>query len=102
MTRRYTELEGLLLVSQNPAVADDLFILEALQNIRFQLDEQGVRLKSESSIAMGCGKSSRPRDEPYVLVFDKPFLMLLQRSDAIAPYFALWVAHPEVLVKVVK
>jgi hypothetical protein len=32
------------------------------------------------------------------MVFDKPFLIMLQIRDADAPYFALWVANPELLV----
>jgi len=31
-------------------------------------------------------------------IFDKPFLMILQRADAQTPYFALWVRSPELLV----
>jgi len=32
------------------------------------------------------------------MIFDKPFLVLVQRSDAKMPYFALWVDNPEILV----
>lgn len=35
----------------------------------------------------------------HVMVFDKPFLVMLQRRGAQAPYFALWADNADVLVK---
>jgi len=96
LTRRYSELEGRRLVSSNPGVADDLILLSAVQNTRFQLDEKGVRLRSESHTSFGCGASPPPRVN-RVMVFDGPFLILLQRAGASLPYFALWVDNPEIL-----
>jgi hypothetical protein len=96
LTRRYRELEGRRLVSSNPGVADDLILLSAVQNTRFQLDEKGVRLRSESHTSFGCGASPPPHVN-RVMVFDKPFLILLQRAGASLPYFALWVDNPEIL-----
>ena len=97
ITRRYKELEGRLLLVKNPKVAKDLFILSALQNIRFQMDERGVRLRSESHLAIGCGVSHTPEPK-HIMIFDKPFLLMLRRTDAKVPYFALWVDNPELLV----
>jgi len=102
VTRRYRELEGKRLLVNNPQVADDLQILSAVQNVRFQFDEQGVRLRSESHIAIGCAAQPRPPEERRMMVFDKPFLVMLQRRDSDTPYFALWVDNPELLVKVEK
>jgi hypothetical protein len=97
ITRNYREIEGRILVVSNPAVARDLILLSALQNIRFQLDEKGVRLRSESHLAFGCSASPSPPPPKHVMVFDKPFLIMLHRRDADAPYFACWVATPELL-----
>jgi hypothetical protein len=102
ITRKYRELEGKLLLTANPNVADDLLVLSALQNIRFQFDEKGVRLRSESHIAIGCGMPPSPPPARHVMVFDKPFLVMLQRAEADVPYFALWVENPELLVKLKK
>jgi hypothetical protein len=99
ITRRFSELEGKPLLYTNPKVANDLQVVTALQNIRYQFDEKGVRLRSESHLAFGCSKSpSAPRPE-HVMVFDKPFLILLQNTEANVPYFACWVGSPELLVK---
>jgi hypothetical protein len=100
ITRNYRELEGRKLAVKNSEVAAELVLLSALQNIRFQLDEEGVRLRSESHIAFGCGGSPPPPPTRHIMVFDKPFLLMLQKSDADVPYFALWVENPEILVKV--
>jgi len=97
LTRSYSELIGRLLVVKNPAVAKDLVLLAAIQNIRFQMDEKGVRLRSESHMQFGCAAPSLPQPE-HVMIFDKPFLAFLKREGAKAPYFALWVDNAELLV----
>jgi hypothetical protein len=97
VTRSFDELQGLDLTVSNPRIAKDLSILSAVQNVRFQMDEKGVRLRSESHIAFGCSATHEPTPT-HVMIFDKPFLILLQRTDAKAPYFALWVDNLELLV----
>ena len=99
LTREYNELVGKKLLAENPRVADDLVVVGALQNIRFQFDEKGVRLRSEAHLAFSCSASPPPPPTKHVMIFDKPFLIMLQRSDADVPYFALWVGDPELLVK---
>lgn len=95
ITRHYRELTGLQLAVANQAVPPGSQIRIASQNIRFQLDEEGAKLKSEAHISIGCSASPRPE---HIMVFDRPFLLMLQRADAPTPYFALWVANAEVLV----
>ena len=64
-----------------------------LQTIRFRLDERGAILKSEAEIAAAAEGLQEPRQ----FIFDKPFLILLERRDAQQPYFALWVDNTELL-----
>ena len=64
----------------------------ALQSIRFRLDEHGALLRSEAMAADAAASMVGP------LIFDGPFLILLQRTDATTPYFALWVDNAELLV----
>jgi hypothetical protein len=66
----------------------------AMQTIRFRLDERGAILKSEAAVAK-CAEGPEPTRQ---FIFDKPFLILLERKDAAQPYFALWVDNPELLV----
>jgi hypothetical protein len=96
ITRNYTELLGQRLQPTTPAMADDLTLLTAAQNTRFQMDEKGVRLKSEAVMHYGC--SSSMQVPQHVMIFDKPFLIMMSRKKARQPYFALWVANPELLV----
>ena len=96
ITRSYQELLGARLVVANPAVAKDLQVIAAAQNIRFQMDEKGVKLRSESHFSFGCAAEAPP-PRKRVMVFDKPFLIMLQRSDAKTPYFALWVGNADLL-----
>lgn len=104
--RSYDELLSVQLVPTSPGMADDLRLLDPTQNIRFQMDEIGVRLKSETSMQFGCS-APPPSPQPiHLLIFDKPFLIMMSRADDEGdgkakpgvPYFALWVANPELLV----
>jgi hypothetical protein len=61
----------------------------AIQQIRFKLDETGALLKSEARMAKGSF------DE---MIFNGPFLVMIQRTGAQVPYFVLWVANAELLV----
>ena len=71
---------------------DEYFFLVASQMIRFRLDEHGAVLRSE-------GKAEAMKSAwKAALIFDEPFLILLQRKDAANPYFALWVDNAELLV----
>jgi hypothetical protein len=71
--------------------ARDSILDAALQQTRFKLTEKGAVLKSEAAIASRAASTMN-------LVFDKPFLVMIQRTDATQPYFALWVANAELLV----
>jgi hypothetical protein len=89
--QQYSDLEGRRISSSSRKLdGKELFI--AAQSIRFRLDERGAVLKSE---AAGGGGFGSPKKN---LIFDKPFLILLQRKRAQNPYFALWVGNAELLV----
>ena len=96
ITRSYQELLGAKLAVANPVVAKDLQVVAAAQNTRFQMDEKGVKLRSESHVGFGCAAEAPPARK-RVMVFDKPFLIMLQRLDAKTPYFALWVGNADLL-----
>ena len=77
--RRYHELLG-----------KDSPLAMSLQQIRFKLNERGAVLRSEALAVTGLTRQN--------LVFDEPFLVMIQRTDASQPYFALWVGNAELLV----
>lgn len=89
--QQYRDLEGRRISSSSRKLdGKELFV--AAQSLRFRLDERGAVLKSEGG---GAGGFGLPKEN---LVFDKPFLIMLQRRRAENPYFALWVGNAELLV----
>jgi hypothetical protein len=89
----YNELCGKPIVTSGPL--GGLPVAVAAQSIRFRLDERGAVLKS---VAMVGAKAAGPPPSPRKLIFDRPFLILLERRGAAHPYLALWVDNPEVLM----
>jgi hypothetical protein len=98
LTRKYQELIGLILAVKNPR-AYDLRITEAMQNIRFQMNEKGVVLRSEALIQYKSGSVSV---DSRRMILDQPYLIMLQMKGDKTPYFVLWVDNPELLIKVMK
>ena len=98
LTRQYREFEGRPLVLKNPLAPRDARITSAVQNICFQMDEKGVVLRSESHHIMACSMPHEPHPE-HIMIFDQPFLVLLQREGAAAPYFACWVGNADLLLR---
>jgi hypothetical protein len=94
ITREFVELQGSLLMPEDAHVANDLYLINAVQNTRVQMNEHGVELRSEASAAFGCAAPPRNRQ----MRFNKPFLLLLERQNAPMPYLALWIETPELLV----
>jgi hypothetical protein len=86
---RYRELEtntSLLLG------AAELFPIGTAQHIRFQLNRSGVRVESDTKVAVAAGG-----DVHYD--FNRPFLIILKKRDAANPFFVMWVDNAELLQK---
>ncbi len=86
---RFKELEGL------KETKSGLILTQAMQLVDFQMDEKGVKLKSEAAVSFGC--SAQPHIEPRRIILKPPFVILMKRRDAPEPYFAAWVANPDLL-----
>jgi hypothetical protein len=97
VTREYSEIEELRLVSTNANVAKDLVVRSALQNTKFEMNEKGVELRSEAEMSIGCAQHVSP-PITHRMIFDRPFLIMMERTNVAVPYFALWVDNPEILV----
>ena len=102
LTRHFDDLEERTLLIKSPDGTSGLVVTTALQNVRFQLDEEGARLRSEALIEGDTAAPGWSPPKKRVMIFDKPFLLLLQRTESEVPYFALWVGEPELLVKAEK
>ncbi|MGO8749787.1 MAG: hypothetical protein ACLQNE_27910 [Thermoguttaceae bacterium] len=97
VVRRYAELEGPGL-KNNVQGLGAVFLSVAEQGIRFRLDDKGARLESTARIEFKSRMPQRPRE----YVFDKPFLIYLQRTNAERPYLVMWVETPELMERVGK
>jgi hypothetical protein len=74
------------------------YISDAVQLIKFDLNEEGAKLRSEAAIMCKRCVSFAPKNLRQ-FIFDGPFLVLLRQSKETGPYFAAWVENTEILVK---
>ncbi len=100
LRRDFAELEGLVLKPTPAAkIKDKLVISKAEQLVRFQLNQNGAVLKSEATMAFAATAMLHEPPPPprHLLIFDKPFLVLLRQKGASQPYFALWIGNATLL-----
>jgi hypothetical protein len=69
------------------------------QRTAFILDEKGAEIESEVAVAAACLELENEKPKPKKMILDKPFLILLKRSDASNPYFGLWITNTELMIK---
>lgn len=73
-------------------------ILEALQRNAFILNENGAEVESEVEMAADAVEEIE-RVKPKMMIFNRPFVVLLKRKDAENPYFGVYIANDELLKK---
>lgn len=91
LVKDYGELAGREIVA--PSTARGLPVLAAFQRVQFRLDESGASLESEAGFSLGV-----PPPKASFL-FDRPFLVLIQRTGSSRPYFAAWIGNAELMPK---
>lgn len=74
-------------------------ITRAWQRTAFHLDEGGAIIESEAAMYAAVEAMEEEKPTPKKLIFDKPFLILSKRVDAQHPYFCMWVANTELMIK---
>ena len=65
----------------------NLAIDQALETVQFEMDNTGVKLKSEA--AMTVAKMSLEYNDPRMFFFDDTFVLFLKEKGKNKPYFAL-------------
>lgn len=91
----YNSLEG-----NRFTTSDQLFKIErAWQRTAFILDESGAEMESEAEMEVAVEEIEYEKPKPKKMLFDKPFLILLKRTDSKNPYFGLWTANTELMTK---
>lgn len=91
----YPTLEGKLFKSNQQSY----LIKEAMQRTAFTLDEYGAQIESESEIITLSAIEEEEKPQPKHLIFDKPFFIMLKKTHSKNPYFAMWVANSELMIK---
>ena len=81
----------------------DYEILQAWQRTAFKLNETGAEIKSEAKVTVWCNSIEEEEEvmepTPKKMIFDKPFFLMLRRTDAQHPYFVLHAVNAELMVK---
>jgi hypothetical protein len=87
ISHRFLELIGPV---SNPGF-EDMSILDAAEIIRFRLDRSGAKLSAEAQIPCKSAAS--------YYMFNRPFLVYIQKRGTNRPIFAAWIAGAELLQK---
>lgn len=74
-------------------------IERAWQRTAFILDENGSEIESEAEMEFATEYIEEEYERPKKMIFDKPFLVLLKRTDSKNPYFGLWTTNTELMIK---
>lgn len=92
----YPLLEGITFKGGN----QKYLIETAYQRTAFILDESGAEIESDAKIV--CAMSEEMEEEtkphPKKMRFDKPFFVIMKRTDCNNPYFVLWACNTELMV----
>ncbi|RZF59649.1 hypothetical protein [Sphingobacterium corticibacterium] len=78
----------------------DLRMLDGSETVKDALNEDGISMKTEAEIIINDG-ASPPEETPVPkrLVFDKPFYIVMKKTDKKNPYMILYVADASLLEK---
>lgn len=90
ITHHFVELEGKDKRLKNPGFGS-IWSDVAMQTICFKLDRSGAELTSEAVKVWKAG----PRDYH----FDRPFLIAIRKRGCEQPFFVMWVANSELLLR---
>ena len=80
--KTFEEMEGQRVKGTN------LVIDKAMETVQFEMDNTGVKLKSEAAMAI-MKTSFEPAKNPRYFYFDDTFIVFLKEKDKKKPYFAL-------------
>ncbi len=77
----------------------DFIISQALQTIKFKMDNKGGSLKSEAAMAIMKTSLMPEATKSRYFYFDKPFVMFLKEQNKNKPYYAMKINNTKYLVK---
>lgn len=77
---------------------EEFKMFEAYQRNAFILNENGAEIESEAEMSADTAEETE-RPKPKMMIFNKPFVVLLKRKDAKNPYFGVYITNDELLKK---
>ncbi len=93
--RSYSEMTGKFLANKD---FTQYFIGQMFENIKFDMDEKGARVENEAVITLL--KSAAPsvkEEKPRYFILDKPYWIIMKRSNSKNPYFILGVNNTKLM-----
>lgn len=84
----FDELYGVHLANKG---FESYFFAGAGQDVLFNLDESGAQANAEAKIILIKGPG------PRTMMVNRPFLLMMKEKGDHQPYFAAWIADPELL-----
>ena len=91
---------GQFLGSKFRSETTEFEVTEAYQRNAFILNENGAEVESEAEFATEeAAVEEFEKPKPKMMIFDKPFVVFLKRKDADYPYFGVYIANDELLIK---
>ena len=94
--RDYVELMNKYL--KNPGF-EDYSIDQMYENIKFDMDNKGARVENEAVITVLGSAAPGGESEIKKLILDKPFWVVMKRTDSQNPYFILGVKNSKIMEK---
>ncbi|MCO6045480.1 hypothetical protein NG895_16335 [Aeoliella sp. ICT_H6.2] len=91
----FQQLTGPDKLIKNSEKLAGLFVDQAWQMIRFQLDESGAIVESEAALATAAEAAYEEQNVDYIA--DRPFLVVMKRRGEKYPYFVGWFGNAELL-----
>lgn len=80
-------------------IGSEYIISQALQTIKFKMDNKGGSLKSEAALSIMKTALLPEDNSPKFLLFDKPFILFLKEQGKEKPYYAMKIENIDYLVK---
>ena len=80
-------------------IGTEYLISQALQTIKFKLDNKGGSLKSEAVMSVMKTSLLPQHSYPRFFLFNKPFVLFLKEAGKDKPYFALKIENTDFLIK---
>jgi hypothetical protein len=93
LENNYRKIEGTGFHADN-----DYTITVCYQRTAFLLNRAGAKAESEAEIHMMTAIMPLEEEKSYTpkrMIFNKPYVILLKRKDAVNPYFAMYVANAD-------